>query len=350
MNTICLDSIIFGLQRNGGISNYWARLLDSFSAAPDPAWRTEMPRKIRFQHFRPHWQLGASHSETLPSGLSRYLSCALAPTDAVMHTSYYRLPSKRVKGYVVTAYDFMYERYRSGPPLWVHRLQKLRSLERADVVSCISTFTRDEVIDIHPGIDASKLKVVPLGVDSQAFYPDPQESDSELDRTVLFIGLRGGYKRFELAVAAIESIADLKLGIVGPPLDAAEERGLSINLPGRWQHFGAVAPGRLRELYSSAFALIFPSDCEGFGLPVLEAMACHCPVVASCRGSLPEVGGDAARFAAQQRAEDYAAALLDLNSSSVRAKAIAAGTVQVAAFTWQRTIQSTREIYSALLD
>lgn len=342
---VCLDGIIFGLQRNGGISNYWSRLLDAFSATPGAHWRTVIPKEVLFQHYRATWRLGQATVETLPAALSRYFPCPIALGDEVMHTSYYRLPSRPMKRYVVTAYDFMYERYRTGPALWMHSWQKRRSIERADIVLCISHFTRNEILEFLPAIEPQKLKVIPLGIDREAFYPDRKQQDSALERTVLFVGLRAGYKRFELAVEAVRAANSIGLGLVGPPLTPEETISLNLKLPGRWQHFGSVTSTRLRELYSSAYALIFPSDCEGFGLPVLESMACGCPVVASSCGSLPEVGGSAALYATEQNPADYAAALVALDSPSARTAAIVAGFAQIRSFSWNDTIAATRQAY-----
>jgi mannosyltransferase len=256
------------------------------------------------------------------------------------------LPAHRAKRYVVTAYDFMYERYRKGPARWVHTLQKRRSLERADVISCISAFTRDDVLEFFPHIDPARLRVVPLGVDTDTFFPDRKPDDAPLAQTVLFVGQRGGYKRFDLAMDAVRAAqAPLRLGIVGPELSAEERSLLDSTLGRRWQHFGPVSSSRLRELYSSAYALLFPSDCEGFGLPVLEAMACHCPVVAAHRASLPEVGGNAALYAKEQRTDDYAQALCQLSVHEVRARLIADGMRRIDQFTWAQTCRKTQELY-----
>ncbi|MEY4505574.1 MAG: hypothetical protein RL297_152 [Pseudomonadota bacterium] len=342
-----LDCIIFGLQQHGGISNYWARLLESYDSSTDMTINLVLPRDIRFQGFKNEWLTRFPfYRESTSTRVSRYLSERSSSKYDVFHTSYYRTPTMKTRRYVVTAYDFMYERYRSGPARWVHTMQKRRSLERADVISCISAFTRDDVLEFFPHIDQARLRVVPLGVDNDTFYPDRQHEDAALARTVLFVGLRGGYKRFDLAVAAVRAAeSPLALGIVGPSLNDGERAQLDAALGDRWQYFGAVSAARLRELYSSAYALLFPSDCEGFGLPVLEAMACHCPVVAANRASLPEVGGDAALYAPEQRADDFAEALNRLDQGNLRARLVAMGDARVSQFTWAHTCRKTQDLY-----
>jgi mannosyltransferase len=342
-----LDSIIFGLQQNGGISNYWARLLDAYVSNAAMNAELIMPRDIRFRGFKNEWlNRFEVHQESISPRVSLYLRVRSSGGCEVFHTSYYRIPAGRTRRYVVTAYDFMYERYRKGPARWVHTLQKRRSLERADVISCISTFTRNEVLDFFPHIDPARLQVVPLGVDTDSFYPDRRDEDADLAHTVLFVGLRYGYKRFDLAVEAVRaSRLSLVLGIVGPALSDRDRAQLDAALGDRWQYFGAVSVDRLRELFSSAYALLFPSDCEGFGLPILEAMACHCPVVAANRASLPEVGGDAALYAPDQRADDFAEALDSLGSGNLRQRLISSGDARVSQFTWAHTCRKTQELY-----
>ena len=324
---LVLDCVIFGLQRFGGISNYWARLLDHATVSPLFSTRLVLPRQCRFRDFDPSWARGLPPMhESLPAQLSRYVRAPVPDRDAVFHTSYYRLPHGHVSRYVVSAYDFTYERYRRGIARFVHTTQKFASLRRADAVLCISHSTRRDVLELCTGIDPAKLHVTHLGVDTHVFYRDAAVIANH-QNTVLFVGQRTGYKRFDLAVNAVRQCPRLRLGIVGPALAAAERDMLQANLGSRWHEFGPIGTAELRHLYSSVFALIFPSDYEGFGLPVLEAMACGCPVVAANASSLPEVGASAASYAAEQRADAYASILDQLGYAAIRAAHVRAGWV-----------------------
>lgn len=342
---ITLDCIIFGLQRFGGISNYWAKLVEHVSVDPALAGSLVLPKNLTYRDFDAAWlQRMPVLRETLDARIGRYLP---APTagGGVFHTSYYRLPRQRVGKYVVSVYDFTYERYRSGLARFVHTKQKLASIRRADAVLCISESTRRDVIEFCPGVDPAKLHVVHLGVNKSTFFVDSAERTENKEQMVLFVGHRGGYKRFDLAVEAIWQSPGLSLGVVGPTLTAEERRHLQTRLRSRWHEFGPVATTNLRRLYSSAFAFIFPSDYEGFGLPVLEAMACGCPVVAAAASSLPEVGGSAARYAASQTGEAYASALSALASASVHENAVRAGLLRAAEFDWEHTLTQTTAVY-----
>jgi mannosyltransferase len=343
---VVFDSIIFGLQRHGGISNYWARLLALAMSEPSLEARLLLPRQILYSGFDPAWiaETASFVRERLPVRFARYLPVPLSTPGGVFHTSYYRLPRGRVSRYIVSAYDFTYERYRRGVARYVHTSQKAASLRRADTVLCISECTRRDAIEFCKGIDPARLHVTHLGVDFETFFRDPPPG-APCEDTVLFVGQRAGYKRFDLAVGAVRQCPRLRLGVVGPPLSREERELLNTQLGARWHEFAAVSNAQLRRLYSGAFAFIFPSDYEGFGLPVLESMACGCPVVAADRSSLPEVGGTAARYARAQRADDYATLLESLSDSAQREAAMSAGFARAARFGWSDMLASTLRAY-----
>jgi glycosyltransferase involved in cell wall biosynthesis len=112
---------------------------------------------------------------------------------------------------------------------------------------------------------------------------------------------------------------------------------------------GEIDDRALRHLYCTAHALIVPSEHEGFGLPVLEAMACGCPVVAGYGSGLAESGGPAVRWVHAQDAEAYADALRSLDHAESRAEAVDAGLAQAARFTWTGTVDQTVAVYRSLV-
>lgn len=343
---LVLDCVIFGLQRFGGISNYWARLLDFAATSPSVAPSLILPQRLMYSEFDPAWvRRMPVLRERLPVVVTRFMRAVIPESDAAFHTSYYRLPRSRVSRYIVSAYDFTHERYRTGIVRFAHTTQKLASLRRADAVLCISHSTKRDILDSCRDIDPEKLHVIHLGVDFHTFFRDGGSS-TDNENTVLFVGQRRRYKRFDLAVEALRQCAHLRLGIVGPPLTNLERAMLRASLGTRWQEFGPVDTAELRRLYSSAFAFIFPSDYEGFGLPVLEAMACGCPVVAANTSSLPEVGGHAARYAVEQRGESYASQLDALATLSIREAAVRNGIARAGKFSWTKTFEHTFSIYA----
>lgn len=341
MQRLALDSIIYGLQRFGGISSFWSQLIAS--RLPFDHIDVLLPRTIRAGSM-PNMDHIQVRRERLPTALTRYMPASGADRGSVFHTSYYRRPLGPVDRYVTSVYDFTYERYFSGMPLRVHHYQKGASIQTADMCVCISEATRTDLLTHFPRVDPARTCVVPLGVDTTNFYPDP--SPQRAKPYVLFVGQRQGYKRFDLAMSAVAHVQGLSLAIVGPPLNDEERAMLERHLPGRWLEHPGVGREVLRRLYSDAFAFIFPSDYEGFGLPILEAMACACPVVAADRSSFPEVAGDAALLVGQQEADAYAEALRRLHDDSVRQRLVAEGTARVTLFSWQRCFKQLVQCYS----
>lgn len=339
---VTLDCIIFGLQNFGGISNYWAKVVDHASLDPSLAATLILPKTLRYRDFDAAWpERLPSVSDQIDVRVARYLSAPSVGGNGVFHTSYYRLPRRAEKKSVVSVYDFTYERYRSGVAKWVHSKQKISSIQRADAVLCISESTRRDVFEFCPAVDPALVYVVPLGIDLGMFFQESQASAEDLESTVLFVGQRGGYKRFDLAVEAVRQLPQMRLGVVGSSLTEYERTVLKERLGVRWREFGPVTNQELRRLYSSAFALVFPSNYEGFGLPILEAMACGCPVIAAPLSSLPEVGGAVACYPERQDGCAYAACIEALTSTDVRAKAVRGGLEHVQKFPWSRTLGET---------
>ncbi|WP_426164936.1 glycosyltransferase family 4 protein [Sandarakinorhabdus sp. DWP1-3-1] len=340
------------MQRFGGISTYWIELARLLAARPGVDASLLMPARIISGRADEIAAIPLPRAtESLPPKVARYLPAPLMAGCDIQHSSYYRQPLRspfqKRPASVVTVYDFIYERYRSGAARLAHTVQKRGAVAAADAVICISESTRNDLIARWPHVDPAKVVTVPLAVDHAAWFaaevPPPATSQ------VLFVGQRGGYKRFDLAVAAVAALPELSLGIVGPALAPDELALLEARLPGRYRSFAGISNDELRRLYGQAHALLFPSDYEGFGLPLLEAMACGCPVVAAHQSCLPEVGGDAVIWAREQRADDYAAALAWLSDSDARRNAITAGHARAAAFTWDSTVDQTVAVYRQLI-
>ena len=134
---------------------------------------------------------------------------------------------------------------------------------------------------------------------------------------------------------------------VGPALEAAAR---AAGDAGALQLPGAVDEERLVELYRTALALVYPSRYEGFGLPVVEAMATGTPVIASRAGSIPEVLGDAGVLLGPDDVTAWADAIVEIASDAGRrARMREQGVGRAATFTWQRTARLTRDVYRQVL-
>jgi mannosyltransferase len=219
-------------------------------------------------------------------------------------------------------------------------------VERADAIICISDRTREELSHWCPGVRGKPVFVVPLAVSHERWYPETQALREERSSDyVLFVGRRDRYKRFDLAVAAVEHSPGLRLAVVGAKPTRTERSMLQARLGNRAWLLGHVDDRKLRHLYCNAHALVIPSECEGFGLPILEAMACGCPVVANFESGLAETGGSAALWVRTQHPDAYADALGLLSRRDTKTAAIAAGLTRAATFAWGDVIERTISVY-----
>jgi glycosyltransferase involved in cell wall biosynthesis len=209
-----------------------------------------------------------------------------------------------------------------------------RSARKADRIIAVSDRTRDDLVELYR-IPESKIRVIPHGVDP-AFSP----GDGHPEGYLLFVG---AVQRRKNPGAVLEAANDLQLPlvVVGPerePALADELRRLGADLR------GYVEKPQLAQLYRGAVCLVAPSRYEGFGLPVLEAMASGTPVVAAPDPALVEVAGDAAVYADEG---DIAGAIL--HAVERREELRAAGLERAARFTWAETARRTVEVYRELL-
>jgi glycosyltransferase involved in cell wall biosynthesis len=220
------------------------------------------------------------------------------------------------------------------------------ALRRAAALPCISEATRADLVRLFPHA-APKATTIPLAADAAFGAPVARPGHPSLDRPyVLAVGTLEPRKNLERLVAAWASLAEAVRGehvlaLVGPRgwddapiLRAAQDAGARL--------LGRVSEEELRALYAGASAFAYPSLYEGFGLPVLEAMATGVPVITSSTSSLPEVAGDAALLVDPHDAGAIAGALTRvLTDQALAADLRARGPERARAFSWERTARET---------
>ena len=238
---------------------------------------------------------------------------------------------------VLTVQDVSFERDPSvmrGRDRLIFRRVVPRSVRRAARVLAISERTKRDLVELYD-VDERKVVVTPLGVDP-AFGP----GDGERDSFALFVGAIQPRKD---PLAALRAAADagLRLVVVGPEKDerlAGELRRQGADVR------GYVAQNELARLYRSAACVILPSRYEGFGLPVVEAMASGTPVVATPDEAIREVAGDVAILSEpHELADAVRRAVAD------RERLAAAGLARAKLFTWEETARRTLAVYRELL-
>jgi glycosyltransferase involved in cell wall biosynthesis len=283
----------------------------------------------RAQELRMAW--------TLPR-LLRRLSADLVHTQ-------YALPLRSPCPAVVTVHDLSFARepgLMSRKDRVVFRAVVPRAVRRAARVLTVSERTQRDLVDLY-AVPAGKIVVTPNGVDP-AFRPRPEETPSykllQGNSYALAVGAIQPRKN-QLAALDAAAAAGLPLVVAGPAKDPAlaeelRRRGARLE--------GYVTTERLAELYSGAACVVQASQFEGFGLPVVEAMASGTPVVAVREPALVEVAGDAAVLVDEQDlAEGIRTALAD------RERLVAAGLERARAFSWRAAAERTFAVYSEIL-
>lgn len=257
------------------------------------------------------------------------------------------------KPYVMTVYDLIHELYANrftAAELMIEDKRPL--LPRAARIMTISDSTRADLIRLY-NIAPDRVVTVHLGGDhvlDDARAPSALAAPALPDRYVLFVGTRGRYKNFDRFASVLAPLMaarpDLHLVCVGGRSLEPEEMVPFAALLGRIHHLSAH-DSQLQSIYSRAQMLVFPSLYEGFGLPLVEAFFCGCPVACADRSSFPEVAGDAAVYFDPENAESMSDAIIRLlDGRDLRGEMRRRGEIRAKDFTWRQTADRTVNIYS----
>jgi len=231
------------------------------------------------------------------------------------------------------------------------RLSTRWAVSRSRLLIAISESTKHDLVDMY-GVAPERIRVVPLGISAPAVPPAPLSRLTELGLNgsfVLQVGRVEPRKNQSAALAAVERLDGVTLVIAGPERDADLSERLRNSAHCRV--LGMVDQPMLELLYRRAAAVVVPSLYEGFGLPVLEAMARGKVVVAAKSSSLPEVGGEGALYFHQSAAPDQLASVLEaaLGDQTLRTKIARAARARAARFTWDKTAAAIAAVIRELL-
>ncbi|MBE6838050.1 MAG: glycosyltransferase family 4 protein [Ruminococcus sp.] len=258
---------------------------------------------------------------------------------------------------ILTIHDVIWNAYPGMVPPHteeLHRIAEKRFNTIKPFVIADSKAAAEDILN-YTDIPEENLKVVYISYDDINMYPEACDvSDIVEGRYFLFIGAFERRKNIAAIIKSFDAVAekysDIKLVIVGKKvwddttdMDDAIEKSKHRD---RIIFTGYVDNSTKRRLLSNAEAFVFPSLCEGFGIPVLEAMACGCPVITADNSSLPEVGGDAAIYVDARNTEQLVYEMTRiLDDSQLRSSMIEKGFVQKSKFSWEKTAEQVEEIY-----
>ncbi|MEH2273308.1 MAG: glycosyltransferase family 1 protein [Nostoc sp.] len=256
--------------------------------------------------------------------------------------------------FVVTSFDMIPLRFpkRFSPLTPYHRYYTPQVLKQAQHIICISQTTAQDITNFY-GIPANKITSIPLAHDHTHFCP----LNLPKRNYFLYIGRQDPYKNIErliTAFAALPNSKDYELWLVGPsdgrytPTLTAQVAELGITNQVKFLDY--IPYSELPKIINEAIALVFPSLWEGFGLPVLEAMACGTPVITSNLSSLPEVAGDAAILINPYNTGEITEAMQAIATDlELRSRLSSQGITHSQQFSWEKTAKATVEVLSRYL-
>ena len=318
-----------------------------------PAWASSPPRRLLWEQI------------DLPRVIHRH-------RPDIMHSPHYTMPLANGSWHgtkqVVTLHDAT---FFSDPQL--HRAVKARfftgwtrfSCRRADALLVPSQATKDELMRVVHA-DADRVRVIPHGVDRARFRRPSREEVREartwlaLPADAPFIAFLGTLEPRKNVPGLIRAYGLSCSSLSEPPTlvlagSAGWDSEIDVALAELPAHLRVTRPGFVPDnllpgLLGGAQVVAYPSFGEGFGLPVLEAMACGATVLTTDRLSLPEVGGDSVAYAKSPGVQDVAAALSQLLADPAARKALgASAAIRAATFGWMQTARGHRDVYESLM-
>jgi glycosyltransferase involved in cell wall biosynthesis len=359
---IFYDGYVFGAQRSGGISRYFTSLISKLPADIEPVVTGVLRlggEPLRHPRLRYHRGI-ALRPKRFFLGLQKPYFDWIRIRGAfdVAHPTYhYQLSGRSISSYakpaVFTVHDMIPELFPDllGPAKAEIDARRA-AIEAASAIICVSENTRADLLEFYP---QAEQKTCVIYHAAELPVPETKRRSSSGRPYFLYVGARHAYKGFDTllrAFAKIRTVApDVRLQMTGPPLQGREKQRIAdLGLEGRVEHAGYASDRELAHLYRESLALVYPSLYEGFGLPVLEAMACGTAVIASNSSSIPEIAGECGLLCAPGSVEEFADAMLSIfRDSSLRRRYIETGLRRATDFSWKQTVSRTVDVYRSVM-
>ena len=341
------DYQIMLAQKFGGISRYVyevSKRLPSLGA--DVAMRVIHNRNYYFSQKFPFNdssslpELAAFH---LINKAARYFDLRSGKFD-IFHPTYYYADKFSGSKFVVTVHDMTHELYSLNRRVI---LAKRKIIPQADRIIAVSQNTKLDILKFFPEIEPERISVIYHGA---SMSPKVNKTKALVPYDyVLFVGLRSMYKNFARFSQAMKPLMarnrELNVLCVGGGSFTKEELSSFGEFSGRF-HQLSLSDEDLARAYGGALCFVFPSEYEGFGIPLLEAFACSCPVVCSDSSSLPEVAEEAAEYFDALDVDGMAGAVERvIESGSMRRDLIGKGLERLKFFDWDKAAKQTLECY-----
>lgn len=355
MKKILYDHQIFINQKYGGISRYFYELIKNSQdlylpevsgAFFENEYLESLPKFNK--NFPINTNFKGKHRIIKKLNLIASLQEISKSDFDVLHSTYYDLYylKKIKKPLIITVHDMITEIFLRYFYANTEIKNKRILMEKADKIIAVSQNTKNDILNIYPEIDDSKIKVIYHG-NSFAISDNVYEKKNY----ILYVGTRWGYKNFDLFVNAVSSVLikyDLNLICTGSPFTEEEnalfkKSGIENKVINEF-----VSENELKKLYEEAICFVYPSLYEGFGIPILEAFASNCPCLLSNTSCFPEVAGDAAEYFDPQSIEDIRNAIEKVvSSTTMQNEMILKGKTKLQEYSWKKCAEEHAKVYNA---
>ena len=368
---VLIDGIIYQGQPHGGIVRLYNEILPRMCKMSDSLQVTLVTSGRCVQPLPAHARI--RHISVLP--IERFLRPGrlwgwVAPrmrafaqrlhlggeTEGIWHSTYYTMPMGWKGPRVITAVDMIHEHLPNlfGADGREIRRQKDRCLGAADAIIAISRTTAEDLQQFY-GIEKDRIWMIPLACSDTFLQSDGLQSGPTRRKGrpfLLYVGIRSKYKNTDLMIKAYSQWRhrrEVDLIVVGRPWSSEEIRELAaLNIEDRVHLLGYVDDQKLVDLYRRAAAFVYPSLYEGFGVPVLEAMACGCPVIGSRIPSTIEIAEECPIYFDPVDMDALVVAFEVALSEGRNSERVRHGLDRVRQYSWDRTARETLDVYKAV--
>lgn len=358
------DGEAFFRHSRSGITRYFTELISEF----------KNNSALQVEPITPYWIVANRHlAESMPGSYQRVMlparwraplftianarSAARASTsvDLIHHSLYVPAALDYAPDIprVCTVYDFIPELFPDlSPDTATNLADKELFLNRCDGLLCISKATNDDLKRFKPDLDVP-VEITPLGVSENFFAGRMPRLKGIPSQYILHVGNRQAHKNIGVLLDAFAQLVrqheDLHLVLCGNSLPSERERIDALGIADRTVHV-RVSDGQLASLYAHADAFVFPSRYEGFGLPVIEAMASGCPVIMTEVPALLEIAPDSALTFGFEDVDTLIQHVTRvIEDRALRTRMIESGRTRARDYSWERTAETTSKAYGRIL-